>query len=302
MKPTIGFVAALCCLWMGAVAGAGAADLDTAKIEAATGLKGSFNQAEGVFKVASPRADVPVSVDGFPMAPFMGLTTWAAFQADPKAGAMVMGDIVLFQDEVNPAMSAALDNGLAVTALHNHFFYDEPKVYFMHIEGEGPAEKLASAFGQILETIKKVRAASPQPATGFGYGPIPSPSAITAQVVEGALSAKADTKDGMAKVTIGLNTKMSCGCSVGKTMGVNTWAAFAGTDDNALVDGDFAVKEEQLQPVLKSLRASGINVVAIHSHMTGETPRILFLHYWGRGKVADLAAAPHKALQTQGKP
>ena len=88
----------------------------------------------------------------------------------------------------------------------------------------------------------------------------------------------------------------SCGCPAGKAMGVNTWAAFAGTDDNAVVDGDFAVAESELQPVLKSLRGGGINVVAIHSHMTGESPRVLFLHYWGRGHAADLAAVVKRAL------
>src|SRR6267154_5161151 len=137
------------------------ADLDTAKIDQLTGLKGKMNQAEGVYKVTFPRDDVKVSVAGWTMPPFVGLGTWAAFQGTNEK-AMMMCDTVLFEDEVNSVMSAALDNGLSVTALHNHFFFDEPKVYFMHIGGEGTVEKLAGGVRKVYDSIKEVRAASPQ--------------------------------------------------------------------------------------------------------------------------------------------
>src|SRR5437763_9393481 len=143
------------------------ADLDTAKIDQLTGLKGKMNQAEGVYEVTCPRDDVKVSVAGWQMPPFMGLGTWAAFQGSNEK-AMMMGDTVLFEDEVNSVMSAALDNGLEVTALHNHFFFDEPKVYFMHIEGEGSVEKLAGAVKKVYDTIKGIRAANQKPANKFG--------------------------------------------------------------------------------------------------------------------------------------
>src|SRR5438132_11671471 len=124
------------------------AALDTAKIEELTGLKGKLNEKEGVYKVTFPRNDVKVVVGGWTMPPFMGLGTWAAFTGENDK-AIVMGDTVLFEDEVTAAMSAALDNGLSVTALHNHFFFDHPKVFFMHIEGEGTIEKLASAVKKV---------------------------------------------------------------------------------------------------------------------------------------------------------
>src|ERR1051325_10005405 len=139
-------------------------EIDTVKIEQLTGLKGVLNESEGVFKVSAPRSDLKVSVDKWVMQPFMGLTSWAAFMKGMKADAMVMGDLVLFEDEVNPVMSAALDNGLAVTALHNHFFYDEPKVYFMHIGGEGSVEQLATGVRKALDKVKEIRAANPKPA------------------------------------------------------------------------------------------------------------------------------------------
>jgi hypothetical protein len=270
--------------------------LDTAKIEAATGLKGTMNEAEGVFKVSAPRTDVKIKVDEWQMPPFMGLTSWAAFMPGKERAAMVMGDLVLLQDEVNPVMSAALNAGLEVTALHNHFFFDEPKVYFMHIGGEGPVEKLGGGVKAALATVKEVRSASATPGKSFGAGFNPAENKIGAPALEGILGGKATVKDGMAKFVFGREAKMACGCVAGKEMGVNTWAAFAGTDDNAVVDGDFCVLEGELQSVLKSLRAGGINIVAIHHHMIMEEPRYIFLHYWGKGAAPELAKSVQAAL------
>lgn len=277
-----------------------AAALDTAGIEEITGLKGSFNEEEKVFKVTSPRGDLGITVDEWKMPAFMGLTTWAAFTDGKEKEAMVMGDFVLLQDEVNPVMSVLFDSGLSVTALHNHFFNDDPKAYFMHIEGEGAAEKLAQGVRAALDKVKEIRTASPQPAKSFGGG-IPEKSSITTAPLVSVLGGKPAEKDGMVKFVIGRKAEMPCGCEVGKEMGVNTWAAFAGADDNAVVAGDFACLETELQGVLKSLRTSGIHIVAIHHHMTMEKPRYIFLHYWGRGKAADLAAQLKSALDTQTK-
>jgi len=275
-----------------------AADLDTNVIQKLTGLSGKMNAEEGVFKVTSPRNDVKVSVDQWQMPPFMGLTSWAAFKPGMKEEAMVMGDLVLFQDEVNPVMSAALENGLSVTALHNHFFFDDPKVYFMHIGGEGKLETLAMGVKAALDASKGVRAKGSQPAKSFA-GEIPAKSSIAASAIQEVLGTKGESNNGMFKVVIGRKAKMPCGCEATKEMGVNTWAAFAGSDESAVVDGDFAVLEDELQPVLKSLRQSSINIVAIHHHMTHEAPRILFLHYWGKGKATELASAVQRALKTQ---
>ena len=274
---------------LGIISNAFAANLNTARIDELTGLKGKMNEKEGVYKVTFPRNDVKVVVDGWTMPPFMGLGTWAAF-TPTKDGAMVMGDTVLFEDEVNAAMSTALDNGLNVTALHNHFFFDHPKVYFMHIEGEGTVEKLAAAVRKVYDTAKQVRAASPNPKDSFGAARLPEKSSITAAPLNEIFGAQGESKDGMVKFTFGRPATMH-GVNIGKDMGVNTWAAFAGSDDNAVVDGDFAVTEDELQPVLKSLLKDKINVVAIHQHMTHEQPRMMFFHYWGRGSAKDLAQA-----------
>src|SRR5882672_3665485 len=167
-----------------------AASLDTNSIEQITGLKGTWSASEGVFKVTAPRNDVAVKVDEWKMPPFMGLTSWAAFLAGKKADAMVMGDLVLFEDEVNPVMSTALDGGLQVTALHNHFFHAEPQVYFMHIGGEGSAERLAGGVKAALEKVKELRTAHPQPAKSFGGG-VPEKNAISAAPLAELFNAKA---------------------------------------------------------------------------------------------------------------
>ena len=277
----------------------GLAALDTAKIDNLTGLKGKLNEKEGVYRVSFPRADVKVTVDGWQMPPFMGLGTWAAFTKGAQTEAMVMGDTVLFEDEVNPVMSAALDNGLSVTALHNHFFFDRPKVYFMHIEGQGTVEQLATAVRKVYDKIKEIRAASPQPKDSFGGTALPEKNSISAEPLNAIFGMSGEINNGMVKFTIGRPAKMH-GVEIAKDMGVNTWIAFAGSDDNAVVDGDFAVREDELQPVLKSLLKDKINIVAIHQHMTHEEPRIMFFHYWGRGQAKDLAQAVKGGLLVGG--
>ena len=271
------------------------AALDTAKIDNLTGLKGKLNEKEGVYRVSFPRSDVKVAVDGWTMPPFMGLGTWAAFTQGSHTEAIVMGDTVLFEDEANPAMSVALESGLSVTALHNHFFFDHPKVYFMHIEGQGTTEQLATAVRKVYDKIKEIRAANPQPKDSFGATSLPGKSSISAEPLNKIFGMSSEANNGMVKFTIGRPATMD-GVKIDNAMGVNTWMAFAGSDDNAVVDGDFAVTEDELQSALKAIRVGGISIVAIHSHMTHEQPRILFFHYWGRGPAKKLAEAIEGAL------
>jgi len=265
--------------------------LDTALIERLTGAKGALDSASGVFKVSVPRSSLDVRVGGVRLTPRLGLTSWAAFQRVENS-AMVMGDMVLLEPQVNPVMSVALDNGLEVTALHNHFFGDEPKVMFMHIGGHGSVQDLAAAVGKVFHAAEEKPQAAPQAEID------PARTSLDAAKVEAALGAKGEMKDGVLRFTFGKATRMH-GEMAGAAMGVNTWAAFAGSDGQALVDGDFAMEEGELQAVLKALRKAGISVVAIHNHMTGEEPRIVFLHYWGVGPAARLAQGLRSALNTQ---
>src|SRR6266540_2410980 len=267
------------------------AKLDTAKIEQLTGVKGELNEKERVFTVRVPRTDLQVTTAGVKMNPAMGLTSYAAFM---KAGAktMVMGDTTLLEDQVNPVMSVALDNGLEVTALHNHFLWTSPIVMFMHIAGLGDEAKLASAVGKVFDKIKQTSGVEDRkPIVEID----PGKTTLDPKKLDTILGATGDFKDGVYKAVFGRVAKMH-GHEIGNVMGVNTWAAFAGSDDKAVVDGDFAMLESELQPVLKKLRGASISVVAIHQHMTGEEPRIMFLHYWGIGRAEDLAKGVRGAV------
>jgi hypothetical protein len=265
--------------------------LHITEIEKLTGTKGTLDEKEGVFKVSVPRADLQVTVAGVKIPPPMGLTSWAAFEGTPQH-AMVMGDLVLSEGQVNPVMSVALDSGLEVTALHNHFFWDSPRVMFMHIGGMGDEKALASAVGKVFAKIKETSGGTAEsPATQID----PARTTVDGSRIDAILGVKGKVDGGIYKTTIGRTTRMH-GAEAGNAMGVNTWAAFAGSDDNAVVDGDFAMLENELQPVLKALREAGIHIVAIHQHMTREQPRVLFLHYWGVGSTQDLARGLRAAL------
>lgn len=271
------------------------------KIEQLTGAKGEYIAKENVYKVGFPRSDIKLDISGVKMAPAMGLGVWASFKISGNV-TMVMGDTVMTEDQVNPVMSAALDNGLEVTAIHNHFFWDYPKIMFMHIGGMGDTglsglETLAVAVGKVFVKIKETSG-------GKGEKPYaeidPSKTTLDPKKIEDVLGVKGQFSNGVYKITIGRTASMHS-VEVGNAMGINTWAAFAGSDDKAVVDGDFVMLEEEVQPVLKALRRAGINIVALHNHMMMESPRMMFLHFWGIGSTTGLAQGLKAALDTQQK-
>ncbi|MBZ5586951.1 MAG: DUF1259 domain-containing protein [Acidobacteriia bacterium] len=265
--------------------------LDTALIERLTGAKGAYDAKEGVFKVSVPRSDLSVRVAGVRLIPAMGLTSWAAFQRT-GGHVMVMGDMVLLEDQVTTVMDAALGSGLEVTALHNHFLWDEPKVMFMHIGGMGAEAELAAAVGKVFAAIRDTGAERQRrPVAEID----PARTTLDPKKIGAILHVPVSPAGGVYRAVVGRTASMG-GTNVGNAMGVNTWAAFAGSDDRAVVDGDFAMLEGELQGVLKALRAGGIDIVAIHQHMAGETPRIFFLHFWGVGPTEGLARALRAAL------
>jgi hypothetical protein len=271
--------------------------LDADKIGQAAGTKATTT-TDGVVRIGWPRTDVTVQVDGMPLKPFAGLSSWAAFTPAPH-GAMVMGDTVVFEDEVSPAMDAAFAADLEVTGLHNHFFHDEPKVYFMHIGGMGDPEKIATAVRGVWEAIRKVRSDHPVPAQHFA-GDIPKEGKIEVEALEKILGQKSETQQNVVKFTSGREGMMH-GVQVGKSMGLTTWAAFSGSEDLAAVDGDFIMTTLEVQPVLRALRKANLQIVALHNHMIGEQPPFYFTHYWGKGRPPDLAKSLKSALDAQEK-
>ncbi len=269
--------------------------LDAKAIGQASGADAT-STTDGVVRIGWARTDVVVTVDGMKLPPAAGLGSWAAF-APMGPDAMVMGDTVVFEDEVDAAMDAAFAHGLSVTALHNHFFHDTPKVYFMHIAGQGKPEPLASDVKAVWDAIRAVRSANSQPAGNFG-GSTPTSGHVTAELVAKIVGQPATDTQGVAKVTIGRTGTMA-GMAVGGSMGLTTWAAFSGNDTLAAMDGDFMMTAAEVQPVLHALRKAGVHVVALHSHMIGEQPDFYFTHFWGTGSVQSLAQAFRAALDAQ---
>jgi hypothetical protein len=207
-----------------------------------------------------------------------------------------MGDLVLLQDEVNPVMSALLDNGFDVTALHNHFFWDEPRMFYMHVHGHGAAADLARKLKPAIDLIGKPGAA-PAPPAGAPQNPLDTSRLVAIVGTPG------EQTGAVYKFTLGRNdlkvTEM--GAAINARMGLNTWAAFTGTNEKAAIAGDVAMLESEVTPVLKALRKNGLDVVAIHHHMTSDRPMIIFLHYWGTGPAERLATGFKAAVSELGK-
>jgi Domain of Unknown Function (DUF1259) len=260
------------------------------------GKNGDFK--ENVLKVNIPRNDVPVTVANVNTPTPFGFGGWIAMTKGTGMDVM-MGDLVLTQEEVNPVMSALLENNLEVTALHNHFFWDEPRMFYMHVHGHGSPVELARKVKPALDLIGKVaRAGSPAAAPG---GPAPAPAIDTAKMAQIA-GHPGETNGAVYKITVGRDDVklMEMGAPITSRMGLNTWAAFVGTNENAAIAGDVAMLAAEVTPVLKALRKNGLDVVAIHHHMTDTQPAIYFLHYWGTGPADKLATGFRAALDQLG--
>ncbi|WP_181298405.1 DUF1259 domain-containing protein [Pseudomonas sp. Q2-TVG4-2] len=257
---------------------------------------------DGVVRISWQRDDVPVMVDGVKLPAPAGLGSWAAFKAVPDGGVMLMGDTVVFEDEITPAMDAAFAHGLEITALHNHFVFDRPPVYFMHIGGhEQSAEKLALGVKAIWDAIKAVRKEHATPVERSSRSAFEITGQYDIESLKTILDAEGSLNGPVLKFTFGRSAMMH-GADFGESMGLSTWAAFSGSEDQAIVDGDFAMTADEVQPVMHALRSAGIHIVALHNHMIGETPPYYFLHYWGSGKPEELARGVRSALDTQQKP
>ncbi len=269
---------------------AGAAG-DFSEIEKILGAKGQLQ--EGAWVVRFPRSDLKVAIAGEPMPTALGFGGWAAFK-DMGKHTMVMGDLVLLEKEVNPVISALEENGLQVTALHNHFFYEEPRIMFMHIGGMGDMTSLAKGLRLALD-----KTATPQSTAASGP---PPPLALDTKRIEKIIGQAGQAMGGAFKITLGrMGVKMD-GVEVTSSMGLNSWAGFVGTDDKAHVAGDIVMRAREVNPVIQALRKGGIEVVAVHNHMLEEQPRVFFLHYWGTGPAESLAQTVKAAFGQVGSP
>jgi len=260
--------------------------------------KGDYQSS--VLKINIPRNDLKVTIDGAATPTPFGFGGWLAMTKGDGGSDVMMGDLVLLEDEVNPVMSALLDNGLEVTALHNHFFFESPRIFYMHVHGHGKPDDLARMAKPAVDLIGHVPAA-------HETSPVAGKSGVAAGQIDtvkiaGIVGHEGEQTGPVYKITIGRDdlklTEM--GAKINSRMGLNTWAAFFGSDANAEIAGDVAMLAREVTPVLKALRANGLDVVAIHHHMTTAQPTIYFLHYWGTGPAEKLANGFKAALNELG--
>jgi hypothetical protein len=260
------------------------------------GKNGDFR--DSVLKVNVPRGDLAVTIARRPAPTPFGFGGWVAFTKAADGSDVMMGDLVLTEDEVNPVMSAVLSNGLDVTALHNHFFREEPRMFYMHLHGRGKASDLARKLEPAIDWIEDAarKRGAPPPAAAGGE--------LDGTRIARILGHEGESNGGVYKVTIGRPDidLREHGAVINARMGLNTWAAFFGGDDDAMVAGDVAMLEHEVTPVLAALRGSGLDVVAIHHHMTGTSPVVIFLHYYGTGSADRLAEGVRAAIDVLGKP
>ena len=269
-----------------------------ASVMTALGKKGDYK--DGVLKVNIPRTDLEVTIHERPVPTSLGFGGWVAMAKGDGGHDVLMGDLVLTEDEVNPVMSALLDNGLEVSALHNHFFWEQPRVFYMHVHGVGAAADLATRLKPALTIIDKAMAGAPTKSA-----PAPHTAGeLTTKTLASIIGHEGEHSGRVYKITIGRPdiALREHGAAINTRMGLNTWAAFAGSDGEAIVAGDVAMLAHEVTPVLKALRSNGLDIVAIHHHMTGTEPTVYFLHDLGTGPAERLARGVRAAVDVLGKP
>jgi hypothetical protein len=274
---------------------------EMAAIDAALGKKGSYKDAESVYTTPLPRNDLKMKIKGEPVPIPFGFGGWVSFKktVDGKS-AMVMSDTVLQMEEVNPLISAAHAHGLEIAAIHNHFFYEEPRIFYMHIHGMGTVAELAKKYADTIRDSKLFPANQPAPS---------SPSTVTGKenfdlpALDAIVKYTGTVNGPTYKYTVGrADLKViTMGVEMTTNIGLNSWASFAGKQDDAHIAGDIAMLQGEVNSVIKTLRAHNMEVVAVHNHMLGDDPHLIFLHYYGRGNAATLAQGFRAALDVLGK-
>lgn len=296
MTPRIRLTIAATSLLLFAIAANAQPTLDIPTIEKTIGLKGKENKGE--YKITIPQNDLDLRVDGFKIIPPMGLGTWVAFTPTTD-GTMVMGDLVLTENDLKPVQAEVVRQGMEITAIHNHFVRNHPNIVYMHVGGVGSPSDMAGKVKSVLDAINRSRGHVPSAAPADSVS-----TTLDAGKLDMIMGQKGEWTKGVYKYTIGRpDIKLTeHGVTVTTFLGFNTWAAWQGSAEHAAVAGDFTMREDEVQAVIHALVTHGIEVVAVHNHMVHEQPRVFFLHYWGVGNAEELAKGLRAALDATGKP
>lgn len=287
-SPALGAIVA--CLFFAASAAAAQPGAPAwASVDLALGRTGT-TQPDGVRRYGFPRSDLHVRLDGVDIKPALALGSWLAFQP-MGSNAVVMGDLVLTPDEVNPVMGALLSKGIKVTAVHNHLLRSVPQTFYMHIRGEGEPARLAATLRSAL-ALSKTPLAAPAPAT------VPAALDLDTAAIDRTLGRSGKANGGVFQFTFPRAEKiMDGGMAAGASMGTGTSINLQPLGNGrAAATGDFVLLASEVDPVMRALRSGNIEVTALHSHMIGEQPTIYFMHFWGLGAATQLASTLKSAL------
>jgi hypothetical protein len=264
-------------------------------IERIIGVTGSYTSSESVFKIRIPRTEIILNVQGHRVTVGFPIESWVAFSPEIRGGGLLIGELQLLEEEVNPVASAALDVGLEINGLANAMLFDQPRLLTLDLSGTGSFDKLASAVRKCLDAITATHSAK---AGTPSRPPFPKTSAIDAGPIDAILSMKGSVTNGVYRASIGQITVLN-NTPVGKEMGVSTSVVFSGTNQNAMVQGEIVATGEQLQRVLRALRARRLGLISIRNHIISEHPQLLFVRFEGNGPATDLARAVRYALDVQ---
>jgi len=269
------------------IATANAQEIDWKKVDAALGRSGAVSGE--AHRYGFPRSDLQVTVDGVAVRPALALGGWVAFEP-AHGGAMVMGDLVLLETEINPVMAKLLEGGVDITAVHNHLLRANPATFYMHIEGHGDPAQMA-------EVVRSALALSKTPLTPGSLAPAPAVDLDTAQLDQ-IIGAKGHANGGCYQFNVPRRDPVTeTGVSVPTAMGSANAINFQPTGaDKAAITGDFVITGDEVNPLIRALRANGIEVTAIHSHMLTEQPRLFFVHFWANDDALKLAKGIRAAL------
>jgi hypothetical protein len=267
-------------------------------IDRVIGHKGSYVPEEDVYKIVLPREEATIVQDYQKLSPNLGLNSWVAFTPAVHHEAILTGQFLLLDDEVNPVLDAVLGAGLAVTGLAASCFFDGPHLHTIDVTGLGSFPHLAFAFRKGLETTQRVRRSAAASPKQFATPTIPVQSAIDPGPLDAVLSMKGTVTAGVYKAAIGSRTLLN-GELIGREMGMSTWISVAGRNDHALAHGELIESPNGLRKLLTALRAKDIHIAAIRNHTVGEHPQWVFVRFWGEGTAIQLAKAVRYALDVQ---
>lgn len=287
MRRIPSFIAALTSVAI--ISGASGAEIDWNKVDQAFGKPGA-NQPGGVHKFGLPRSDLRITVGGVAVRPALALGTWVGFMP-MGSGAMVMGDLVLTENEIEPVMKRLIDDGIEITAIHNHLLHTSPAVFYMHVGGQGDPVKLA-------QTLHAALALSQTPFAAAAPAATPPAIDLDTAAIDSALNAKGTINGGVYQFSIPrAETITEAGMAIPPSMGTAIAINFQpGGGGKAAITGDFVLLGKEVNPVLKAMRNNGIEVTALHSHMIDDSPHLFFMHFWASDDVAKLTRGLRQAL------